>query len=588
VAGPTVVVRFLGDLTGLQKSSREVEAQGSKLKDFAVKAGGALAGAFAVEKLVTFAKEGVDAASNLSESVSKVGVVFGEAATGVEAWAKNAAESMGLSTQAALEAAATYGNLAVSLGIPGPQAADMSKSLVGLASDLASFNNVPVDQALDALRSGLTGETEPLKKFGVAINAAAIEQEALALGLKTGNQPLTAAAKAQATYALVMKQTTTAQGDFSRTSDGLANQQRILAARTENLKAAFGQVLLPVITSVVTALNNYLLPAFNALSSWISNNQTVLVAAFIGFGTVIAAVLVPSFIAWAASAGAAAIATLAAAAPFIAIGAVIAGVAYLIINNWDTIVAATKAAWDAVVGAIKAVFTWVKTNWPLLLAILTGPIGAAVLVIMRNWDTIKDGVTAVWQWVADKWSAIVGAISSAGGSIATLMGSIVGAIKLPIAAATEVYDWVKDKFGALAGFIEGVVGSISSAASSIANAIKAPINAVIRAWNGLSFTMPKVEIPDWVPGVGGKGFGGFTIDFPNLPTLAAGGVLTSPTLFVGGEAGTEVVAPEALLRRIVAEESGRGTYNLTIQTLRADPADVAWAFRRLELMAGAS
>lgn len=588
MAGPTVVVRFLGDLTGLQKSSREVEAQGSKLKDFAVKAGGALAGAFAVEKLVTFAKEGVDAASNLSESVSKVGVVFGEAATGVEAWAKNAAESMGLSTQAALEAAATYGNLAVSLGIPGPQAADMSKSLVGLASDLASFNNVPVDQALDALRSGLTGETEPLKKFGVAINAAAIEQEALALGLKTGNQPLTAAAKAQATYALVMKQTTTAQGDFSRTSDGLANQQRILAARTENLKAAFGQVLLPVITSVVTALNNYLLPAFNALSSWISNNQTVLVAAFIGFGTVIAAVLVPSFIAWAASAGAAAIATLAAAAPFIAIGAVIAGVAYLIINNWDTIVAATKAAWDAVVGAIKAVFTWVKTNWPLLLAILTGPIGAAVLVIMRNWDTIKDGVTAVWQWVADKWSAIVGAISSAGGSIATLMGSIVGAIKLPIAAATEVYDWVKDKFGALAGFIEGVVGSISSAASSIANAIKAPINAVIRAWNGLSFTMPKVEIPDWVPGVGGKGFGGFTIDFPNLPTLAAGGVLTSPTLFVGGEAGTEVVAPEALLRRIVAEESGRGTYNLTIQTLRADPADVAWAFRRLELMAGAS
>ena len=67
----------------------------------------------------------------------------------------------------------------------------------------------------------------------------------------------------------------------------------------------------------------------------------------------------------------------------------IAGVAYLIIHNWDTIVAATKAAWDAVVGAVQFVWNWIKDNWPLLLAILTGPIGVAVALIVTHWDTIK-------------------------------------------------------------------------------------------------------------------------------------------------------------------------------------------------------
>jgi hypothetical protein len=584
VAGPSVVVRFLGDLSGLKKSGDEVEQTGSKLKSFALKAGGAIAGAFAVEKVVDFARASVTAASDLSESMSKVGVVFGTAAGGVEQWAKTAATTMGMSTQAALEAASTYGNLAVSLGLPQDQAAQMSTSLTGLASDLASFNNVPVDQALDALRSGLTGETEPLKKFGVALNQAAIEQEAMALGLKKGNEPLTAAAKAQATYSLIMKSTTTAQGDFARTSDGLANQQRILAAKTADLQAAFGQLLLPVITALVSALTTYLLPAFEAISSWVSQHGDVVLAAFLGFGTIIAAVLVPSFIAWAAAAGAAAIATIAAAAPFIAIGAVIAGVAYLIITNWDTVVEVTTAAFDAVVGAVSTAFDWVKSNWPLILAIITGPIGAAVLVVTRHWDTIRDAASSVVDWVRTNWPLLLAIITGPIGLAVLTVQRNWDTIK---EGAQSVYDAIKGVFDGIAGVISGVVGAVESAVGRVVDAIRDPINAVLRAWNGVSLTMPKVEVPDWVPGIGGKGFGGFTVDFPNVPLLAAGGVFASPTLAVVGDApGLEVVAPEALLRRVVAEETGGGSYNLTIQTLRADPGDVAWAFRRLELMAG--
>ncbi len=284
-----VLVRFLADSKGVTDEVAKVEGTGSKLKSWAKGTAAVIGGAFAATKVVEFGKAAVDAASNLNESVSKTGVVFGAAAADVEAWSKTSATSMGLSQQAALEAAGTYGNLAVALGLPQAQAADMSKSLVGLAGDLASFNNVPVDQALDALKSGLTGETEPLKRFGVNINEATLKAQAMAMGLTDGKGPLDAAAKAQASYALIMKQTGTAQGDFARTSDGLANQQRIAAAQTENMKAALGQALLPVIQQLVGILNAYVIPALKVLADFLAANASWLVPLAAAIGAVVLA-----------------------------------------------------------------------------------------------------------------------------------------------------------------------------------------------------------------------------------------------------------------------------------------------------------
>jgi hypothetical protein len=135
-----------------------------------------------------------------------------------------------------------------------------------------------------------------------------------------------------------------------------------------------------------------------------------------------------------------------------------------------------------------------------------------------------------------------------------------------------------------------IIGGIRTAISNIVNAIKSPINAVIRAWNSLEFTIPSITLPSWDPPgpgptIGGGTIGGQTIGFPNLPQLASGAVLTSPTLFLGGEAGTELVAPEALLRQIIAEEGG-GRYTLNIYPRTADASDIAYGFRRLEPMAG--
>ena len=207
--------------------------------------------------LVALGAVAVKFASDLEESQSKVQVVFGASADAVRDFAKQSATSMGMSEASALEAAGTYGNLFRAMGIGQKESQNMSTTLVQLAGDLASFNNTSVDDAILALRSGLSGETEPLKRFGVNLTVARIKTEALSMGLMEQGGELTAAAKAQATYSLVMKDTTLAQGDFARTSDGAANSMKIAKAQLENAAASIGTILLPVVTKLAGAIGGF-------------------------------------------------------------------------------------------------------------------------------------------------------------------------------------------------------------------------------------------------------------------------------------------------------------------------------------------
>lgn len=210
--------------------------------------------------VTSFFSGAISAASDLNETVNKTQVVFGDSAGAVEAMGKTSAESLGMSQNAALGAAATYGNLFRAIGLTEDKSAAMSTRLVQLAADLASFNNADPSEVLDALRSGLVGETEPLRKFGINITDARLRTEALNLGLKVGPGVLDANTKAQAAYSLMLKDTTLAQGDFERTSSGLANTQRINAAKWENAMAEIGQALLPVATQLAD-LAGELIPA---------------------------------------------------------------------------------------------------------------------------------------------------------------------------------------------------------------------------------------------------------------------------------------------------------------------------------------
>lgn len=204
-------------------------------------AGIALAGA-------AIAKVSIDAASNLAESQSKVQQVFGESAGEIEKFASSSARSLGLSKTAAFEATGTFGNLFVQLGTGSGEAAKMSTEMSTLAADFASFHNADITQVIEAQTAAFRGEYDAVQRFVPTINAAAVEQQALAMGLAGTSKELTAQDKAMATYTLLMQGAGKAQGDFARTSDGLANQQRILKAQLQDLSAELGNALIPMLT----------------------------------------------------------------------------------------------------------------------------------------------------------------------------------------------------------------------------------------------------------------------------------------------------------------------------------------------------
>jgi len=249
---------------GMNKAEKDVK-KADKAVGGMSSAVGMLGGALTAGAVVVGLKAAAFAASDLAESTSKANVVFGEASSGVQAFAAKAAGAMGMSSRVALEAAGTFGNLFVSIGLSQGKAADMSTSIVQLAADLASFNNVRPEDALEALRAGLVGETEPLRKFGINLNDAMLREEALSLGLvKTTKDVLPPAAKAQASYSLMLKQTGTAQGDFARTADGAANSVKIATAELENAKAELGQSLTPAMAKGAKSVSG-LASGFNDL-----------------------------------------------------------------------------------------------------------------------------------------------------------------------------------------------------------------------------------------------------------------------------------------------------------------------------------
>jgi hypothetical protein len=233
----------------------------------------------------------VQAGSTLQESISKTNAVFGANAREVQDWSRTTSAAFGVSQQQALEAAGTYGNLFRAFGLGSKQAQEMSQNLVELAADMASFNNVPIDDALIALRSGLSGETEPLKRFGVALNEVRLKEEALRLGLITttsGTLPI--AIKTQAAYSLILKDTALQQGDVARTSQGFANQMKFLQAEVSNVKAQIGTALLPVVLQLVDVLRADIIPLIQRFADFMTNLSPKVIDVALKIGLFVAAV----------------------------------------------------------------------------------------------------------------------------------------------------------------------------------------------------------------------------------------------------------------------------------------------------------
>lgn len=203
-------------------------------------------------------------ASDLNENLNKTEVAFGENADAVIQWSKTTLKQFGLSQSTALEMGATWMDMGTSMEIPLDTATDMSKNLVGLSADMASFKNISIERAQTALNGIYTGETEALKGLGIVMTEANLEAYALSKGTETSYKNMDQAQKVSLRYQYVLDKTKNSQGDFSRTSDAAANQMRIAKESAKELAASFGEKLLPVGTKLLQFANG-LLDQFNNL-----------------------------------------------------------------------------------------------------------------------------------------------------------------------------------------------------------------------------------------------------------------------------------------------------------------------------------
>lgn len=224
----------------------------------------ALAGALGAGALAfKVGKDSIAAASDLNESLNAVNVTYGKQAEAVKVLGTEAADALGLSNTEFNGLAVQFSAFATQVaGSDGPKVVNVLDQLTTRGSDFASVMNLEVNEALGLFQSGLAGETEPLRKFGIDLSAAAVESFAYARGIAKAGEEMTEGQKVQARYGLLMRQTAKTQGDFANTSDELANSQRRLTANWENAKARLGEALLPVLTTVTNYLIDDGIPAF--------------------------------------------------------------------------------------------------------------------------------------------------------------------------------------------------------------------------------------------------------------------------------------------------------------------------------------
>lgn len=220
-----------------------------------------IAAGAATAAIGVMANKSINDASNLEESINAVQVTFGDASDEILKFGETAAMASGLSKRAVNEAAVPIGAQLRNMGFAANEAASETINLTKRATDMASVFNEDVEDVLLAIQSGLRGQTEPLTRFGIDLTEAQIKAVALSEGIIEVDRKMTQSEKTTARLAALFQQTAKVEGDFANTSEGLANQQRILKAEFENVRSEIGDELMPIMRdNVLPFLKNQFVP----------------------------------------------------------------------------------------------------------------------------------------------------------------------------------------------------------------------------------------------------------------------------------------------------------------------------------------
>lgn len=584
---------------------------------------------------------GVKSAMEQESAMQQVDNIYGKASQTIKDFAENTAISYNMSTKEAYKYAQVYGNLIQSITDEEEENALYTQQLLKASSVIASSTGRTMEDVMDRIRSGLLGNTEAIEDLGVNVNVALLEStDAFKkfAGDKSWNQ-LDFQTQQQIRLFGILEQTTKKYGD--EVQQNTATNVQELNAKMQNLGTTLGEKLLPYFNQIVDAITQ-LVDRFSALSPQtqdliikiglivaVLGPALLIIGKLITVGGAIAGVLskLASIIAGVTTGTGALSGVLSALTGPIGIviavvGALIAIFVHLYKTN-EEFRDKVQEVWNNIVDLFQ---TYVMPVIESLRELVMSVIDTIIKLVQKLWGYLEPIFTKMLTWLMDFWnntlSDIVAnimsfvnelinlvtmiwnnVISPIVGFLADILGPIFSKVFNEIwTVVSGVFDMIGNAVKMITGIFDGLIKFITgvfsgdwqkawsgivkifdSIVSGIANIFKTPINWIIDGLNKFIRGINKIQVPDWVPAVGGKG-----INIPQIPKLAKGGIVDRATLAMIGEGkSAEAVIPlDRTLTRYMAEAmrqaGGTGTINVNFYPQQMTEAELDRAFNYID------
>lgn len=521
------------------------------------------------------------------ESENLFEVAMGSVADDARKWSEETSKALGLNAYSVRSNMATYNAMLTSMGLATDESLKMSEGLTQLSYDMASFYNLKPEEAFEKLKSGISGEAEPLKALGILVNDTTIKTYAYAHGIAKQGAELTEAQKVQARYGAILEATKNAQGDLARTMDSPTNKLRIMKEQAQQIGIQFGQLLIPILEKLIAVIKP-LMDRFQGLSK--EQQELVvkiaLIAAAVGpviivIGKVVSVIgtLSSAFAAISgamAAAGGASGALGAAIAAItgpvgIAIAAVIGFIAIFVLlfkNNesfrnsvvtvWNQIKAIMAGVFESIKALIGAFIQVAGAIWQKygsdIVNVISVAFNAIAAVVTTALNVIKNIIQIVtslikgdWQGV---WEGIKNLTQNLWNGIQSIISGVLNLIKSIISAQTTfIKDTITGAWNAAKAVTtaiwQGIKTAIETPINAAKNTVKGALDAIVGFFRKLKIPeikIPQIKLPHF------ELTGKFSLSPPQVPKLAVnwystGGIFSSPSVIGVGEAGTEAVVP---------------------------------------------
>lgn len=249
-AFPSKIQKLITSTEKYNASARKATTTTGKFTS-GLKALNVAAVAITFRKIGHFIAQAVTESNKYQEDLNLFTVALGQYAAEAQNYAEKVSDVMGIDPAQWLRNQGVFNTLLTGFGDTAERAQLMSQNLTQLGYDISSFFNISIEDAMQKLQSGISGELEPLRRLGYDLSQARLEQTALNLGIKESVANMTQAEKAELRYYAIMTQVTTAQGDMARTLEAPANQLRILQAQLTQAARAIGNIFIPALNAIL-------------------------------------------------------------------------------------------------------------------------------------------------------------------------------------------------------------------------------------------------------------------------------------------------------------------------------------------------